>query len=181
MITEPIDRQIARFTADAQRWLKELDRFNGRGTTAYYGIMARACEHLDHIITTAAIQALSITGSASTNTVQSICGGKPIDKLTMGQCVQLLITLKPALSRALDGQSPQKASQRTFPKPLVTLLERLSRTRNDFAHGRFQPSRDHHLSTGVVATQDFLEGGLCLTAFPLFLRLANHNKTHERV
>src|SRR6266700_2848515 len=114
MPADTLAEQLPRFRADAQRWLKAVEEMQGMTTTAFYGIMARACEHLDHVITTAALHALSITDGASTDAVQSITGGKPPDKLTMGQCVQLLIALKPSLSRVLAGQPD--SPERPFPK-----------------------------------------------------------------
>jgi len=184
MPAETLAKQVPLFRADAQRWLKAVEGMQGITTTAFYGIMARACEHLDHIITTAAFHALAITESASTPTVQSITSGKPPNKLTMGQCVQLLIALKPALSRALANQpdSPKPP----FPKQLVTLLESLSRTRNDFAHRRFprncanREDAGAYIRAAIAGTHEFLTDGLLLTEFPFFLHLESYDRSHER-
>ncbi|HEY5895321.1 MAG TPA: hypothetical protein VIT91_19035 [Chthoniobacterales bacterium] len=181
MSTDTLDQQLLRFRADAQRWLEAVQDIEG--TTAFYGIMARACEHLDHIITTAAFRALVITDAAPSDSVQSITGGKPPDKLTMGQCVQLLITLKPALSRALADRTLPDSP---FPKQLVTLLQNVSRTRNDFAHRRFPrdrakfDDRDAYIRAAIAETRDFLADGLRMTAFPFFLDLASHDQSQER-
>ena len=183
---DSLEQQIPRFQANAQRWLKHVAEMQGMTTTEFYGIMARACEELDQIITTAAFHALSITGASCTDTVQSITRGKSPDNLTMGQCVQLLITLKSSLSRAVVARPISFDSpQLVFPKQLVALLQGISRTRNDFAHRRFprncanHKDRTAYIKAAIAGTHDFLTDGLRMTTFPFFLQLVSHDQNHE--
>lgn len=176
MSADTLLRQVPIFRKNAQRWVQEIDAMQDRRTTAFYGIMARACEELDIILTAAAHHSLAITDLASSDSVLKITAGKPFDKLTMGQCVQLLIILRPALNNTL-AHAPG-SNEQPFPKQLVALLQTLSRNRNDFAHRRFprncanRGDMEEYIRAATAGTHDFLADGLRMTEFPLLSRLA---------
>ena len=101
MPKKSIAQKIAGFRQDASRWQKSLDAMRGMTGTTFFGIMARACEELDGILMGAVMELLPIVGEQSKEKVKNVTGGKPVERLTLGQNAQILVTLKSEYRRCL--------------------------------------------------------------------------------
>lgn len=113
--------------ADLDRWEPELvDWLGGRGTL-WYGIFDKACKGVDSLISAMTCQALLCAPDPGAAVLLLVGQGKPVERLTLGQQLDVL--------RALNKRRLLTAG-RQVPKIDLDRIESLVDKRNDFEHGR---------------------------------------------
>jgi hypothetical protein len=113
---------------DIRRWIEELDRTPPRGTLSV-GIFQQACRYAEELLRRAAESHIEGTPDLGAEALSTVSGGKKkhVAKLTLGECVQLLLIL--------DSKRRLGSKRKVISKSDRTLLDRLSGSRNRFAHG----------------------------------------------
>jgi hypothetical protein len=93
------------------------------------------------------------------DTVLRLVGhGKPFDRFTLGEGMKLLQALEEPLVDLMARDCPVHGLERPLiGKSGVQLMDRLSRLRSDFAHGRWPPDRSAELTIEFLETS----GELC--------------------
>lgn len=104
--------------------------------------MAKCCYFVETLVAACLKQLLPIAGTRGVEMVEKVGDGKPLDLLTLGQRVQILCALDKSISLAFWQLCPEMAwrkagGSRLLGKSGVNNLQKLSRMRNDFAHGRW--------------------------------------------
>lgn len=121
--------------------------------TAWFGVMQKCCNHVDALVSACGERLLPVAGDAGVAAVQKIAGGKPLDRLTVGQHVQILEALDAIVSPGLRGRFPNvMGPARVLGKDVVAMLHDLSRMRNDFAHRRWQKDDGDRLAFKFLTT-----------------------------
>jgi hypothetical protein len=115
--------------------------------------MQKCCNYVDALVTACCEGLLPIAGDAGVAVVQKIAAGKPLDRLTLGQQVQVLEALDTIVSPELRKRFPSVLGQsRILGKAGIRMLHELSRMRNDFAHRRWQKEDGDHLAFEFLTT-----------------------------
>lgn len=129
-MTSPIRERADQLDAELDRWLGEVARAGVRSTLGY-GIVFRAAEALEDVLRTAVEILRSAAPSVAWESISRADGHKPLERATFGELVKVIERVAKA-TRLSDGGP-------FAPQAELTLLNRLSRIRNDFVHGRFRP------------------------------------------
>ncbi len=135
---EDLCRQLL---ADIERWLPEVDP--EVRSTLWHGVFTKAAKQADRLYQLCAEVALDRAGPAGSETLAAVTKGKPPERLTMGERMDVL--------KSLDRQRVILGGERIISKTDQQLLEDLTALRNRFTHGAF-PS-----SEGPENAQRFLE------------------------
>lgn len=100
--------------------------------------MAKCASYVESLLRASADSLLAAMGAAGDAAVKRAGDGKPLDKLTLGQYIKLLQDLDEPLSRLVaDDARLAGIKGPLFGKVCVKLLDRVSRLRSDFVHGRW--------------------------------------------
>ena len=112
---------------DVRRWITELDLTSPRQTLSV-GILQQACRHAENLLRQSAEVYLPPTSPLLPIGLNAITNGrkKTIAKLTFGECGQLLIFA--------DSKKALQKGRHLIRKADRSLIDRLTRARNDFAH-----------------------------------------------
>lgn len=140
--THPLTPKVEPLRAEFTGWLRRYLPMPGHVralATAWFGVMQKCCHNVDTLVNACCEGLLPVAGDAGVAAVQKIAAGKPLDRLTLGQYMQILEALDTIVSPKLRERLPNVVGQsRILGKAGITMLHELSRMRNDFAHGRWQ-------------------------------------------
>jgi uncharacterized protein YihD (DUF1040 family) len=114
-----------RLLDEADRWTSELDDWSGSRATLWYGIFDKACKRLEELVAEVTDRWVKESGGGGLEIVLKVGQGKPFNRLTLGQ---LLDVLRQLLKKRLVAKDVTQSQ--------VDRLERLVSLRNDFEHGR---------------------------------------------
>lgn len=135
--------------------------------TAWFGVMQKCCNYVDALLCACCDRLLPIAGDAGLAIVNKSAGGKPIDRLTLGQQVQILEALDNIVSSSLRDRFPNVVTHsRVLGKAGVGMLHELSRMRNDFAHRRWK-NGDSLVATFLTTASAFCSSQLVAVAIAL--------------
>jgi hypothetical protein len=96
---------------------------------------------------------LPLSGDAGMAIVEKIARGKPLDRLTLGERMQILEALDTAISPKLRKRLPElMGTSRLLGKAGIAMLHELSRIRNDFVHGRWDKENGDRLALDFLTT-----------------------------
>lgn len=128
-------RTIEHLLSDIDRWEVELAAFRGVRSTLWYGVFTKTCASVELLVAQAAEAMMERAGQTGQELIQAVAEGKALDRLTLGQQVDLL--------RALD----KRWRTSTPPRPIMSkaefqVLGRVVTWRNDFVHGRLALRQD---------------------------------------
>ncbi len=136
-------------------WLQRYQPMPGHvrvAATAWFGVMQKCCNYVDALVSACCEGLLPLASDAGGTLVQKIAAGKPLDRLTLGQHVQILEALDTIVSPKLREQLPHVVgNSRVLGKAGITMLHELSRIRNDFAHRRWQKEEGDSLALNFLA------------------------------
>lgn len=121
---------MAELLVDLKRWEEELARFSLRRVTLWAGVYAKAFRAFEFLMKAATGYWISAAGESGLDVVRDVSRGKPVDRLTVGQQLEVL--------RRLSTQSALSAQNRTSWRTDLDVLARLVKRRNEFAHGAAQ-------------------------------------------
>jgi len=121
-----------RLLTDIDRWAPEVISAPPRSTLRC-GIAQKCYAQVDRMLEICVVENVLACGHEGKEAVSACAGGKPLDRLTLGERVQVLERLDSCLWRAVDGLLPLHGSRVIGPKG-IRLLHRLSKDRNRFAH-----------------------------------------------
>lgn len=111
--------------AELHRWRAEI---NSRPrSTLWHGVATKIGAYLDQLFALSVATALRIAGEAGVAVVAGISNGKPLERLTMGQRMRILITLDARRLMGSDAKLLKKSGK--------DLLQETVSIRTDFAHG----------------------------------------------
>ncbi len=127
--------------ADIERWLPEVGP--DVRSTLWHGVFMKAAKQTDRLFQLCVDVAIHLAGPAAPEAVAIVSRGKPSERLTMGERMDVLKTL--------DRQRAIAVERKIIGKTDRQLLEDLTILRNNFAHGSI-PSGE-----GPEQTQRFLE------------------------
>jgi hypothetical protein len=134
--------------ASVARWERQLQEPCAIPSTLWFGIMQKCCHGLERLLKACLELLLPHIEETNPQIVMSIAQGKPPDRLTMGQRVSMLVALDNELTRRLRQDYPQfKIEARLIGRRTKSLLERISRARNDFEHARLD--HDSHVERAM--------------------------------
>jgi hypothetical protein len=121
--------------------------------TAWFGVMQKCCHNVDALVSACCEVLLPVGGDAGAAVVQKITAGKPLDRLTLGQIVQVLEAIDTIISPKLREFLPNGVGHsRVLGKTGIRMLHELSRMRNDFAHRRWQKEDGDRLASDFLTT-----------------------------
>jgi hypothetical protein len=122
------------------RWAPEVISAPPRSTLRY-GIAQKCYGQIDKMLAICVAETVIACGKEGQTALNACAGGKPLNRLTLGERVQVLERLDSFLAQAVDGLVTRSGRCVMGPKG-VKLLHRLSRDRNRFAHDlvNLQPS-----------------------------------------
>ncbi len=145
--------------------------------TKWFGAMGKCCHYVDALIGACLKTLLPIAGEHGVAVIGNVAAGKPLDRLTLGQQVQILEALDAALSRAfwqlypdVMPHSREVEGGRLLGRSGVAMLHQLSRMRNDFAHGRWQQNeaeKEQFVRVFPTAVSDLCQSRLVFAAMAL--------------
>src|SRR6516162_4296407 len=99
--------------------------------TAWFGVMQKCCHNVDALVSACCELLLPVAGDAGSAVVQKITAGKPLDRLTLGQMVQVLEAIDTIISPKLREFLPNGGGHsRVLGKAGISMLHELSRMRN---------------------------------------------------
>ena len=126
--------------AAIDRWAPEVVSAPPRSTLRH-GIAQKCYGQIDRILAICVAESVTACGKEGQTAMNACAGGKPLNRLTLGERVQVLERLDSFLTQAVDGLVTLSGSRIMGPKG-VKLLHRLSSDRNRFAHElvNLQPS-----------------------------------------
>lgn len=115
-----------------ERWSSEISGKTGRPTVAC-GILQRCYSLVDEMLAICVARAVALTGEAGQEACRACAAGKPFTRMTLGQRVQVLISLDCALARVAQWNRSMP-TPRPLGKAGVHLLQAIARHRNVFIH-----------------------------------------------
>ena len=139
--SEELEHLCRQLLSDIERWLPEVDP--EVRSTLWHGVFTKAAKQADRLYQLCVEVALQLAGAAGPKTLAAVTKGKPPERLTMGERMDVL--------KSLDRQRVILGGKRIISKTDQQLLEDLTALRNHFTHGAF-PSCE-----GPENTQRFLE------------------------
>jgi hypothetical protein len=121
------------------RWAPEVVSAPPRSTLRC-GIAQKCYGQIDKMLAICVAEAVHACGKEGQSAVDACAGGKPLNRFTLGERVQVLERLDLFLTKAVGLVT--LSGSRVIGTKGVKLLHRLSRDRNRFAHGlaNLQPS-----------------------------------------
>src|SRR5438128_2317648 len=153
---QPLAPKVEPLRAEFTQWLGRYVPMPGHvrvEATAWFGVMQKCCNYVDALVSACCERLLPVAGDAGVTVVQKIAAGKPLNRLTLGQHVQLLEGLDTIVSRELREHLRNVVGHsRVLGKAGITTLHELSRMRNDFAHRRWQKEDGDRLAIDFLAT-----------------------------
>jgi hypothetical protein len=125
---KPLVELQERAREDVHRWMSEAEEGSTRGTLSA-GMLRQAFAYAEEMVRCAANVLVERAGHAGMEALAIASDGKkkPVDKLTFGQCVNLL--------EMLDARNVIVPRRKTISREDRELLSALTRARNEFAHG----------------------------------------------
>ena len=121
-----LERRRALLEADLNRWLGELE--NAARETLSQGILSRAAAEFERVIRDRLEIAAQENPSKAQSVVELVGQGKPIGKLTLGQCINALLML---------DKAKELGTHHATGTPLnATQLRSIVKSRNEVLHGR---------------------------------------------
>lgn len=114
-----------RLLDETDRWTSELDDWRGSRATLWYGIFDKACKRLEELVVEVTDRWVKASGAGGLEIVHKVGQGKPFNRLTLGQLLDVLRRLVKKRLVAKDVTQSQ-----------VDRLERLVSLRNAFEHRR---------------------------------------------
>jgi hypothetical protein len=114
------------------RWAPEVISTPPRSTLRC-GIAQKCYGQVDRMLELCVSESVIACGQDGQAAVDACAGGKPVDRLTLGERVQVLERLDSSLWQAVNGLLTLPGSRVMGPKG-IKLLHRLSKDRNRFAH-----------------------------------------------
>jgi hypothetical protein len=159
---EPLADLQARAREDIQRWLSEVENGLTRGTLSA-GMLRQAFAYAEEMVRRAAKVFVERAGNLGAEALMTASDGKKksVDKLTFGQCVNLL--------ELLDARNLIVPRRKAISRGDRELLSSLTKARNEFAHG--SPSL---MADGAVLRQA-LENVRKLSHFAVIEHAAHQN------
>jgi hypothetical protein len=118
--------------SNLNRWEPELANWRGKRGTLWYGIFDKVCKGVERLLGAATTHFLMDAGDPGHKILTMVSEGKTVDRLTLGQHLDVL--------RALDKRQLLAPNRRLLRKVDLKLLERVVGKRNDFEHGRLDYS-----------------------------------------
>jgi hypothetical protein len=153
---QPFAPKVQPIKAEFAEWLRRYLPMPGHVrvmATAWFGVMQKCSNYIDALVSACSEALLTVADEAGVAVVQRIAAGKPIDRLTLGQQVQILEALDGIVSPKLRRRFPAVMDHsRLLGKAGVTMLHELSRMRNDFAHRRWQKEDGDKLALDFLTT-----------------------------
>lgn len=152
------DETVGQIRQDLQGWIEahlpELPQYH---STLWYGVMQKCGEKLENLIRATAKRLLIVLGPAGDEALTRVGGGKPLQRLTLGQLTKLLQEFEEPI---IDLMTKDNRFS-TLPQPLigkagVNLMDSVSRMRNDFVHNRWQAERSAELTVEFLERADRL-------------------------
>ena len=141
MTASPIAALAKDLDADLARWVAEVSGAELRSTLGF-GILFQVTERTESLLRHGVGILQAAAPKPTTEALKKAAPHKPLEMLTFGQTVKVIEQVAKR-TRLLGGQSLAVL-------PELKLLDRLSRLRSDFAHGRFHPLIGH-ANVGIEA------------------------------
>lgn len=141
---------------DLDRWEPELANWGGTRCTLWYGIFDKACKRVEALISASTREWLARSPDVGDETLLTIGRGKPLERLTLGQQLDILRTL-----------NARRATGPRIPKPDLDRVERIVTKRNEFEHGRLD-----YGETAIDVTLAFLSDARSLCQSPVIRALS---------
>src|SRR5438132_949721 len=96
---QQMDAGVSALRDKFSEWLKghlPITRYVGVKTTLWFGVMQKCCNYVDALVASCLRKLSPLAGGAGESLVERTSAGKPLDRLTLGQCVHLLDALDTA-------------------------------------------------------------------------------------
>ena len=154
--SRPLAPKVQPIQAEFREWLRRYLPVPGHVrvmATAWFGVMQKCCNYIDALVSACTEALLTVASNAGVAVVQRIAAGKPFDRLTLGQQVQIIEALDSIVSPELRSRFPDLMDHsRVLGKAGITMLHELSRMRNDFTHRRWQKEDGDKLAFEFLTT-----------------------------
>src|SRR5579863_213881 len=157
-----------------ERWSSEISCKAARPTMAC-GVLQRCYSLIDEMLAICVDRAVALTGGAGQEACRACGAGKPLNRLTLGQRVQILISLDCAMARAIQCEHPTR-KQRLLGKAGGHLLQAIARHRNDFAHD-LASLADKEIMRTLELARKFCALDLLLFLSAVPIRESTHKQT----
>src|SRR6266542_1725803 len=128
---QPLAPKVKPLQAEFTAWLRRYLPMPGHVrvlATAWFGVMQKCCNYVDALVSACSEGLLPVAGDPGVAVLQKIAAGKPLDRLTLGQHVQILTALDTIVSPELRERLPNvMGHSRVLGRAGINMLHELSR------------------------------------------------------